>query len=81
VRGHVAASLIAAPPIFTAGCAVVFPTKHPEFRCDSAHTYEWIEDGSGYREWLIPAQFINAKLASIRVIEEDAYLSEGAGLF
>jgi hypothetical protein len=21
--------------------------------------YEWIEDGKGYREWLVPAEFIN----------------------
>jgi hypothetical protein len=30
--------------------------------------YEWIEDGKPYREWLVPADLINAR-AHVRVIE------------
>jgi hypothetical protein len=32
--------------------------------------YGWVQDGAGYREWLIPAQIINAK-ATVRILEED----------
>src|SRR5262245_65791286 len=35
-RRHVAASLTAAPSIFTAGRTVALPSKRPELRCDSA---------------------------------------------
>jgi hypothetical protein len=32
--------------------------------------YEWVgDDGKNYREWLIPAEFINRRVASIKVIE------------
>ena len=36
---------------------------------DAIDRYEWIEEGKGYREWLIPAALINAN-ASIRLSEE-----------
>jgi hypothetical protein len=32
--------------------------------------FEWVEEGKGYREWLIPAALINAN-ASIRTVEGD----------
>jgi hypothetical protein len=32
--------------------------------------YEWIEEGKGYREWLIPAAKLNPLIASIRVVAE-----------
>ncbi len=32
--------------------------------------YEWIEEGKGFREFLIPAAIINAK-AKVRVVEEE----------
>ena len=31
--------------------------------------YEWIEEGKGYREWLIPAALINTK-GKVRIVEE-----------
>ena len=31
--------------------------------------FEWIEQGKGYREWLIPAALINAK-GKVRIVEE-----------
>ena len=36
---HVAASLAAAPTIFTARRTVVLPAKRPELRCDSTRTH------------------------------------------
>ena len=30
---------------------------------------EWIEEGKGYREWLIPAAFVNSRM-TIRIVEE-----------
>ncbi len=32
--------------------------------------YEWIEEGKGFREFLIPAALINEK-ANVRVVEEE----------
>ena len=32
--------------------------------------YEWIEEEKPYREWLIPADFINSKKTRIEIIEE-----------
>jgi len=37
--------------------------------CDLS-MYEWIEELKPYREWLIPADFINSKKVSIEIIEE-----------
>ncbi len=31
--------------------------------------FEWIEEGKGFREWLIPAALINAK-GKVRIVEE-----------
>jgi hypothetical protein len=31
--------------------------------------FEWIEEGKGFREWLIPAALINAK-GKVQIIEE-----------
>jgi len=31
--------------------------------------WEWVEDGKGYREWLIPAAFLNAR-GDVRVIDD-----------
>jgi len=31
--------------------------------------FEWIEEGKGYREWLIPAALINDK-GKVRIVEE-----------
>jgi hypothetical protein len=32
--------------------------------------FEWIEDGKPYREWLIPARFIN-KHGSVRIADDE----------
>ena len=32
--------------------------------------YEWVEDGKPYREWLVPAQWINER-AKASVVDED----------
>ena len=34
------------------------------------HDWEWIEEGKGYREWLIPADFVNAR-STIKTIDDD----------
>ncbi|MBR0914888.1 hypothetical protein [Bradyrhizobium japonicum] len=39
-------------------------------------SYEWIEKGKPYREWLIPAQLINEKAGSVCVIDEDATIDK-----
>jgi hypothetical protein len=31
--------------------------------------YEWIEEGKGYREWLIPASILNVSTSSIRLVD------------
>ena len=41
-RRHVAAGLTARPSIFTAGQAVVFPTKRPEFRGNRSGASAWL---------------------------------------
>jgi hypothetical protein len=33
--------------------------------------YEWIEDGKGYREWLVPAQLINNHAKITAVVEDE----------
>src|SRR5690348_7203334 len=33
--------------------------------------YEWIEEGKGHREWLIPAQLVNEKCAGLCIVDED----------
>ena len=40
--------------------------------------YEWVEDGKGYREWLVPAALLNAR-AEVRhlTFEQTAALSWG----
>ena len=32
--------------------------------------YEWIEDGKGYRDWLIPARLVNEKGVGLCVVVE-----------
>lgn len=32
--------------------------------------YEWVEEGKFYREWLIPAEFLNRR-GSIRIVEDE----------
>ena len=39
--------------------------------------YEWIEDGKGYREWLIPAQVINPSIGALCI--EDALVHPSWG--
>jgi hypothetical protein len=34
--------------------------------------FEWVEEGKGYREWLVPAAFINAKM-SVRLVEDEEH--------
>jgi len=31
--------------------------------------YEWIEEGKGYREWLVPARLINSRM-KVRVVDD-----------
>ena len=33
--------------------------------------YEWVEDGKGYREWLIPAGLLNTHAISIEIADRD----------
>jgi hypothetical protein len=33
--------------------------------------YEWIEEGKGYREWLIPSEILRPLIVSIRLVEDD----------
>jgi hypothetical protein len=37
---------------------------------DAIADYEWIEDGKGYREWLVPARLLNEH-ANVRVVDVD----------
>jgi hypothetical protein len=30
--------------------------------------YEWIEDGKGFREWLIPASILNVSMVSLKLL-------------
>jgi len=39
----------------------------PDFTLDDIADYEWIEDGKPYREWLVPASFLNAR-CTIKVV-------------
>lgn len=32
---------------------------------DLAH-YEWVEEGKGYREWLVPAELLNTHATTVR---------------
>jgi hypothetical protein len=32
--------------------------------------FEWVEEGKKYREWLVPAAFVNSRM-SFKVLEED----------
>jgi hypothetical protein len=45
--------------------------------------YEWIEEGNeegkSYREWLIPAALINARM-SVRLVDEEAIEPDSGGL-
>jgi hypothetical protein len=41
--------------------------------------YEWIEEGKPYREWLIPAALINARM-SVRLVDEEEIEPDSGGL-
>lgn len=42
--------------------------------------YEWVEEGKGYREFLVPAELINAT-SSVRIIEDDSVIPPGVQEF
>jgi hypothetical protein len=48
---------------------VCFEVEIPE---DQLTAHEWIEEGKGYREWLVPAALINA--FPVREVSEDEWL-------
>ena len=33
--------------------------------------YEWVEEGKGYREWLIPAAVVNEAQVSLKIVDRD----------
>jgi len=33
--------------------------------------FEWVEEGKGYREWLVPAEFINKHATVALALEEE----------
>ena len=41
--------------------------------------YEWIEEGKPYREWLIPAALINARMR-VRLVGEEEIEGDNGGL-
>jgi hypothetical protein len=40
--------------------------------------WEWVEEGKGYREWLIPAEFLNSRISYIGVVSYDPIRRPGA---
>jgi hypothetical protein len=37
--------------------------------------YEWVEEGKGYREWLVPADVLNPKM-TVRLVSEEEEFGE-----
>jgi hypothetical protein len=42
---------------------------------DALSDYEWVEEGQSYREWLIPADFVNKRTVAIVVLGTDMLTS------
>ena len=42
---------------------------------DALSDYEWVQEGQSYREWLIPADFVNKRTVSIVVLGSDMLMS------
>jgi hypothetical protein len=42
---------------------------------DALSDYEWVEKGQSYREWLVPADFVNKRTVAIVVLGTDMLTS------
>ena len=49
------------------------PDRHRAIPESELGEYEWIEEGKPYREWLAPAELINAKGTVVACSEEEEY--------
>ena len=38
--------------------------------------YEWVEEGKGYREWLVPSELLRRAHAEVSVVEDNSAVEE-----
>ena len=53
-------------------------TMEVELTAEELDFFEWVQEGSGYREWLIPAETLNARMRSKAIGESNSDIFDPA---